>query len=53
MDSLSFILSFVGAMFKLLIDSDKSLKEKVVLLLLANLSVIILLIAVKLLSTIQ
>nr|DAR92232.1 MAG TPA: hypothetical protein [Caudoviricetes sp.] len=53
MDSLSIILSFVGAMFKLLIDSNKSLKEKAVLLLLAILSVIALLITVKLLGKIQ
>ena len=50
MEPLSIILSFVGAVFKLLIDSNKDLKEKVVILFLAILSVIVLLIAVKLLG---
>lgn len=50
MEPLSIILSFVRAVFKLLIDSNKDLKEKVVILFLAILSVIVLLIAVKLLG---
>lgn len=50
MEPLSIILSFVGAVFKLLIDSNKDLKGKVVILFLAILSVIVLLIAVKLLG---
>ena len=53
MEPLSIILSFVGAIFKLLIDSNKSLKEKAVLLLLTILSVIVLLITVKLLGNLQ
>lgn len=53
MEPLSIILSFVGAIFKLLIDSNKGLKEKVVILFLAILSVIVLLIAVKLLGIIK
>lgn len=53
MEPISIILSFVGAVFKLLIDSNKSLKEKVVILFLAILSVIVLLITVKLLGIIK
>ena len=53
MEALSIILSFVGAVFKLLIDSNKDLKEKVVILFLAILSVIVLLISVKLLDIIK
>nr|DAQ61114.1 MAG TPA: hypothetical protein [Caudoviricetes sp.] len=44
MEVLSVILSFIGTVFKLLLDSNKSLLEKVVLLFLMILSVIILLI---------
>ena len=53
MDPISIILSFVGAIFKLLIDSNKRLKEKAVLLFLTILSVIVLLITVKLLGNIR
>lgn len=53
MEALSIILSFVEAVFKLLIDSNKDLKEKVVILFLAILSVIVLLIVVKLLGIIK
>lgn len=52
MEPLSIILSFIGTVFKLLIDSDKSLKEKAILLFLMTLSAITLLITVKLLGVI-
>lgn len=53
MEALSIILSFIGTISKLLIDSNKSLKEVAILLLLMILSVIVLLIAVKLLGIIK
>lgn len=36
MEALSIIFSFAGAVFKLLIDSNKDLKEKVIILFLAG-----------------